>query len=167
MDMLGQPLPAMKTGSPFQGQATTPDGRPLYLRFGEWPKRERSQINDTFESWGITELGISCYRAAYDAASNSYYYAPDEDLRWSWTAACSFSYSGRPAFLVTGEEVGLGSDGEPVLRRLRTVGYCVPVRSRANPLAPARLVPVPKAIWREMEALRGDGDALWLYVDQF
>lgn len=163
MDMFGRPIAARKSGSTFEGQATAPDGRPLYLRFGTWPKNERSMITEAMPS--VHELGVSVYRAGYDATSGSYFIAPDEDLRMDTAYEAYMQYSSRPVFLVTGEEIGLGGAGEPVLRRVKVVAYAVTVRSRAAPVAPPRLVPVSKAVWHALEALRWEGATMCIYVD--
>lgn len=82
-------------------------GEPVFVRYGRWDGRARSSNHCT----GERELGVSVYRGRLvdgavelDDCIDLYYFA---------------ELSGRIAFPVTGDEVGTGSDGEPVLRRVR------------------------------------------------
>ena len=87
----------------------------FYLRFGNLPNKEFSRIgrsskDDTSVSY---EKGISCFWARWS----------NELQRWMiWDAdhdqiASLQDISDRPIYLIKGEEVGYGSDGEPVLKK--------------------------------------------------
>ena len=86
----------------------------LYLRFKDLPDGERSGIyNCEGEKIG-EELGVSCYRGVLinnevyiimpHKATNTYYFLIDQ-----------YNNHEIPLYVITGNEIGLGSDGEPVL----------------------------------------------------
>lgn len=87
-----------------------------YLRFKDLPRGGRSRNYAT----GQLEDGVSCYGLEWDV------------LGRCWEAVgCSNPYqyilnSMRgdevPAYIVTGERVGTGSDGEPIIRNAQIVG---------------------------------------------
>ena len=103
---------------------------PLYIRFGLIPEDERSAIGngcigDGYECIGYEE-GVSVWNAVLlkdgfhlvaplngnsctmgDFTSNAF---PDD---------CYGSTENLKIFVVTGDEVGLGSDGEPLLRNVK------------------------------------------------
>jgi hypothetical protein len=75
-----------------------------YIRYGDLPRGGRSRNHDTNEY----ESGISVYRGKmYPDGS----WAVDAGINQG--AWCLFS--NRPVYLVSGREIGTGSDGEPVL----------------------------------------------------
>lgn len=99
-----------KTDYPWLGRLPA---HPLYVRFGQPPKSGRSKNYVT----GRYEAGVSAYRAEIDRADAVIRFAPDAVL-----PGTLIGYAGRkPAYLLIGEEVGRGSDGEPLLRRVRVV----------------------------------------------
>lgn len=86
----------------------------LYLRFKDIPDGERSGIyNCEGEKIG-EELGVSCYRGVViddkvyiimpHKAANTYYFLIDQ-----------YNRNKIPLYVITGIEVGEGSDKEPVL----------------------------------------------------
>ncbi len=80
----------------------------MFIRFGDLPAGARSRNDDT----GELEAGVSVYRAAWDS--------PDHDILsvelCSWGDVMQLhALQERPPYLVEGDEVGVGSDGEPVL----------------------------------------------------
>jgi len=80
---------------------------PLYIRWGALPKGGKSRNHAT----GQPEKGISVYAARYNPFLDAYEYA-DTALAG---AAITYLTVGAKAYLVTGREVGIGSDGEPLL----------------------------------------------------
>ncbi len=88
---------------------STPE--PRYVRFGYLPRTGRSRHRGVWK----TEKGVSCYpgrlvgpgcfRIDFSEISNE-----DLGTLFLWCAA------DRPAFFLAGEEVGVGSDGEPLLK---------------------------------------------------
>lgn len=87
---------------------------PAYIRWGHLPKGGRSRNHAT----GNLEAGISVYRARYNPELEVYEY-DDEALAG---AAVAYMFAGVSPYLVTGREVGTGSDGEPLLRDVRIIG---------------------------------------------
>lgn len=86
-------------------------GEPVFIRFGLWDARARSRNHATDER----EAGVSVYCGqVVDGAADL---AADlaDDVPPEYTE----ELRGRIAFAVTGEVAGVGSDGEPVLRRVR------------------------------------------------
>ena len=92
----------------------------LYLRFKDIPPNEHSGIyNDNGEKIG-EELGVSCYRGVViddkvyiimpHVASTTYYWLIDE-----------YNRGKIPLYIIEGEEVGIGSDDEPLLRNVKIV----------------------------------------------
>ena len=91
----------------------------LYLRFGKIPKNERSSIYKIDEKIGEEE-GVSCYRGViYEdkvyilmphIPSSTYYWLIDE-----------YNRGKTPLYIIDGDEVGLGSDDEPVLRNVKII----------------------------------------------
>lgn len=80
-----------------------------YIRFGAIPESGRSINHATREP----ESGVSCYRLVrigaewrIDGAIGSY---------------MELSSSGLPLYEIAGDEIGTGSDGEPILRNARIV----------------------------------------------
>lgn len=92
-----------------------------YIRFGDIPKGERSTI------WRVeTEIGKEQGVSVYD------YFCTDNDtigvvlpLPITENALNTFTnlvkYDDRPCYLVEGDCVGKGSDGEPLLRNVNIV----------------------------------------------
>ncbi len=83
------------------------EGLPLYVRYGLWGRRS------TNYSTGEEEIGVSVYRARIERCAAHIH--PEEEV------SNQLKGQGRIAWLVTGIEVGTGSDGEPLLRQLKLV----------------------------------------------
>jgi hypothetical protein len=93
------------------------EGRPCYIRYGRLPKGGRSYNHRD----NYYEAGVSVYHG---------YAMPDGYiLKLSGTDAVSalFIVHGRTAYEVTGQAVGIGSDGEPLLANARLVK---PIKTR-------------------------------------
>ncbi len=91
-------------------------GRSLYIRFGRLPRGGRSRNYVT----GQLEPGVSVYRARYNARTDA--------LDASGALAGTYLHyliAGKQAYLVAGDEVSTGSDGEPVLANARIIAELV------------------------------------------
>lgn len=84
-----------------------PYGVTGYIRFGNLPKSGKSKNYAT----GKLEKGVSCYNALWDLEKNAYV-RTGNSLEG---AAINYIIKGAPIYFITGEEVGTGSDGEPLL----------------------------------------------------
>jgi len=92
---------------------------PLYIRFGELPRSGHSINHAT----GQRERGVSCYEAQPDLASGGFVLAGTGLADAAIAAA--FGLYGQVALLITGEQCGYGSDGEPVVRKPRILARLV------------------------------------------
>ncbi len=84
-------------------------GAPCYIRFGKLPRGGRSRNHIT----GELEAGVSVYRAA-KTGTDEYII----DMRGVDAGSGMFIIAGEPS-LITGDVVGTGSDGEPLLANCR------------------------------------------------
>ena len=84
-----------------------------YIRFNDLPKSGFSKNYAT----GENELGVSCYEARWDIVTGVY----KRDGAGLDGAAIRYILSGSPVYLITGEEISRGSDGEPTLRNARVL----------------------------------------------
>lgn len=80
---------------------------PIYIRYTRLPKGGRSRNHAT----GELEAGVSCYNARRTLDGG--YVLAGGGLS---DAAISYTLAGAVVLLLSGEHVGSGSDGEPVLR---------------------------------------------------
>lgn len=78
-----------------------------YLRFNDLPKGGKSRNYAT----GELEAGVSCYALSWDFV-NQCYKRVGEGLE---SAMIGYTFMRVPVYLITGEECGRGSDGEPLL----------------------------------------------------
>ena len=88
------------------------NGEEGYIRFGEVPRSGKSyNYRDNF-----FEKGVSAYHAVFfpDGSYEVLYHNPFEMFG-------AYSYSSRPAYRLYGEEIGTGSDGEPVLKVIKAI----------------------------------------------
>lgn len=165
-NMFGAPIAHPKSGLPCWRPKALATRRPIYVRFGAWPTDERSSTFAGQRDWVFKEQGVSAYRATYDAESGSYYLTDDKAIVSPIARqGAAYSFSARLAYVITGREIGLGVSGEPLLRHVRVVGYAVAVKSFWHPYGIPRLVPISKAVWRALEAIRGNNPRLWITVD--
>jgi hypothetical protein len=88
---------------------------PVFVRFGVWDTRANASLN-----WHTLsgEAGLSVYRGVLS-----------DDLIVSVDGREDVSplVAGRFAFAVTGRVVGVGSDGEPLLKGVRVLPYALAV----------------------------------------
>lgn len=96
-------------------------GLPLYIRFGRLPKGGKSKNHAT----GEREKGTSAYRGEYDLNTGLIRFSSENGLSG---AALSYLIEGRQAYLVMGEEISTGSDGEPLLQDISVIGRLKPER---------------------------------------
>lgn len=92
----------------------------MYLRFGKIPENERSGIYKGDLGKVGEEQGVSCYRGVIigdkvyiimpHVASTTYYWLVD-----------GYNRGEIPLYIIEGEEVGEGSDLEPLLRNVKIV----------------------------------------------
>ena len=83
-----------------------------FIRFGELPKSGKSRNWST----GKNERGVSCYRSTYNiltGAYNTYGALPGAEI--------SYLMRNANIYLITGDVVGVGSDGEPVINNAKIV----------------------------------------------
>lgn len=90
----------------------------MYLRFGEIPESGRSGIYKGDLGKIGEEIGVSCYRGVViddlvyiimpHIQATTYYWLLDEYNRGKTNL-----------YIVTGEEIGLGTDGEPLLKNVQ------------------------------------------------
>ena len=89
----------------------------LYLRFGDIPPNEESGIYKGDMGRIGSEIGISCYRGVViedkvyiimpHIPSTTYYWLIDE-----------YNRGKTPLYIISGDEVGVGTDGEPLLKNV-------------------------------------------------
>ncbi len=116
---------------------------PLYVRFGELPE-ERSR------DWqGGLEVGVSCFRARLE---DDVYVVDGSALSGQLTMFKALADEGRPAYLATGKEVGLGGAHEPLLTDVEL-----------TPLPPGTHLRVTEE-WQEVVTLAYAVDALRGFV---
>lgn len=87
--------------------------RGLYIRFGELPKSGKSKNYAT----GEYENGISVYDARYDIGEGAF------EICGNALSGAAFAglLSGKNIYLLSGEEYGTGSDGEPTIRNAKII----------------------------------------------
>jgi len=94
-------------------EAKWADATRCYVRYGDLPKGGRS-VN---HADGTAESGVSVYNGLYLPTTGEAIAIPTTNAE-----ACGMlTISDRPLYIVDGEEVGRGSDGEPVVRNARIV----------------------------------------------
>lgn len=102
----------------------------VFLRFGWLPQGGRSVNHGT----GMVEAGVSVLDVIYDVEADAYHIAP-----WILPGWLSLAAEGRPAYFVTGDVAGTGSDGETVLKNARVV-------ARARYSEGRGWIPVPQRV---------------------
>ena len=97
--------------------------RDLYIRFGKIPENEQSNMKHHFENIG-KEVGVSCYRVHFNRGK----YLPIIPIPCTEDTLCTLDYclveaskGLRPVYIITGDEVGMGVDKEPLLKNITIV----------------------------------------------
>ena len=94
---------------------------PLFIRFGEIPEDERSTIYSYGKESG-KEQGVSCYRAIIDENDVIHICLPLPFTESRWNVLQGFiHYDDRNAYIITGNIVGYGSEGEPLITNVKIV----------------------------------------------
>lgn len=88
----------------------------LYIRFGNLPKGGRSKNHNN----GCMEAGVSCYHARRIPGER---YKLRGDKMPIAAIHYAFGNYGNVALLLRGKEVGVGSDGEPLLQDPEIVAH--------------------------------------------
>ena len=87
----------------------------IYIRFGEIPLNERSNIYRNDEGIVGEEIGVSVYEGINDNGKIKV-------IMPSLTGSACVGLSGcikKKMYIVKGKVVGIGSDGEPLLRNIK------------------------------------------------
>jgi hypothetical protein len=90
-----------------------------FVRFGKWPKNERSR-NWLVRHEEVYENGVSAYGATFSPHIGRWMLDTVDYAATSGTMQ-ELIYGDREIYLVQGDEVGEGADGEPVLRNVRLI----------------------------------------------
>lgn len=85
-----------------------------YIRFGEIPKNEQSAIYHHGEFRGYLN-GTSVYNAAYLDKKWMVVLPLKITIDTIPTYECLRVYQKRKVYLITGKEIGIGNDGEPLV----------------------------------------------------
>lgn len=100
----------------------------LYIRFGNIPINGKSKVYNGEIEIGIEE-GISVYPAFEDKEGNIILGLNLPITKTSlYTQQHLLEYDNRPCYLVTGDYVGKGTDGEPLLKNVRIIKEIKPYR---------------------------------------
>jgi len=90
-----------------------------FVRFGKWPENERSR-NWLVRGEEVYEKGVSAYNAIFSPHTGRWMLETVDHAATAGTMQ-ELLYGDRPIYLVQGDIVGEGTDGEPVLRNVRLV----------------------------------------------
>jgi hypothetical protein len=90
----------------------------VYVRFGEFSKGARSFNHSTRKK----ERGLSVYNARMEEDETVSLIVDDPTLKLN-ALKCAAQLRGSLVWIVTGREVGKGSDGEPLLVAVRILPY--------------------------------------------
>ena len=104
----------------------------LYIRFGNIPTNGKSKVYNGEIEIGIEE-GISVYPAFEDKEGNIILGLNLPITKTSLhTQQHLLEYESRPCYLVTGDYVGKGTDGEPLLKNIRIMKEIKPYRIKQD-----------------------------------
>ena len=90
--------------------------RDLFIRFGDLPESGKSKIYFHGQEIGEEE-GVSVYPAFYDLSDKLYIGISlpiTKDTLGTFQSLVE--YDNRPCYLVSGEQIGTGTDGEPLIK---------------------------------------------------
>lgn len=97
------------------------NNKPLYIRFGDIPKDEKSKVYNGEIEIG-TEKGVSVYPAFEDLEGNIVLGLSLPVTKTSlYTQQHLLEYDNRACYLVSGDYIGKGTDGEPLLRNIKII----------------------------------------------
>lgn len=104
----------------------------LYIRFGDIPTNGKSKVYNGEIEIGIEE-GISVYPAFEDKEGNIILGLNLPITKTSLhTQQHLLEYDNRPCYLVTGDYVGKGTDGEPLIKNVRIIKEIKPYRIKQD-----------------------------------
>ncbi len=89
----------------------------IFIRFGNIPQDGKSKIHNGDEGVIGKEIGVSVYEAIQDGG-NIKILIPKNEICVLVSMSGCFD---KPAFLVEGDIIGTGSDGEPLLRNVKII----------------------------------------------
>lgn len=93
-----------------------------YVRFGPWPEDERSQIfTDEGYKTPLYEKGVNAFRAKKDKKKDRWNLYQDGGFDSFYPNMEELFSGDRLIYLITGDEVGVGADGGPVLRNIKII----------------------------------------------
>ena len=103
----------------------------LYIRFGDIPTNGKSKVYN-----GEIEIGIEEGISVYPAFESNGYIAVGLSLPITQTTLHTqqhlLEYESRPCYLVTGDYVGKGTDGEPLIKNVRIIKEIKPYRVKED-----------------------------------
>ncbi len=101
--------------------------KPLYIRFGDIPTNGKSNVYN-----GEIEIGVEEGVSVYPAFESNGYISVGLSLPITrstlHTQQALLEYESRPCYLVTGDYVGKGTDGEPLIKNVRIIKEIKPYR---------------------------------------
>ena len=104
----------------------------LYIRFGDIPTNSKSKVYNGEIEIGIEE-GISVYPAFEDKEGNIILGLNLPITKTSLhTQQHLLEYDNRPCYIVTGDYVGKGTDGEPLIKNVRIIKEIKPYRVKED-----------------------------------
>ena len=104
----------------------------LYIRFGDIPTNGKSKVYNGEIEIGIEE-GISVYPAFEDKEGNIILGLNLPITKTSLhTQQHLLEYDNRPCYIVTGDYVGKGTDGEPLIKNVRIIKEIKPYRVKED-----------------------------------
>lgn len=101
--------------------------KPLYIRFGDIPTNGKSKVYNGEAETGIEE-GVSVYPAFETNGDIVMGLNLPITRSTLHTQQALLEYENRPCYLVTGDYVGKGTDGEPLIENVRIIKEIKPYR---------------------------------------
>lgn len=92
----------------------------VYIRFGNLPLSGKSTIYRNGEIKLGEELGVSCYRGII-IDDKVYIILPHNGASTAEMLVWQYNHHERPLYIVDGDEIGLGTDGEPILDNVKII----------------------------------------------
>ena len=105
----------------YDWQAKGKSDKSLYIRFGDIPVDGKSKVYNGEIEIG-TEEGISVYPAFEDKEGNIILGLTLPITRTTlYTQQHLLEYDNRPCYLVSGDYIGKGTDGEPLIKNVKII----------------------------------------------
>ena len=95
----------------------------VYIRYGDWPEHGKSKNHLVTKETGkdVWENGLSVYHCELDIDAGHWEIELSINEDTISGTLSSLYHSNRPIYLVAGEEIGEGSDGEPLLKNVKVL----------------------------------------------